>query len=52
MVNVKNLVEDMSGSISVVSVWTKGTEFVIHLPLKENFTTIREDKHEFSFDDS
>ena len=52
MVNVKNLIEDMKGSISVVSVRTKGTEFEIYLPLKENFTTIQEDKHEFSFDDS
>jgi two-component system sensor histidine kinase YcbA len=52
MVNVKNLIEDMKGRISVVSARTKGTNFKINLPLKGNFTCIQGDSHEFSFDDN
>jgi two-component system sensor histidine kinase YcbA len=52
MVNVKNLIEDMKGRISVVAAHAKGTKFEIYLPLKNNFTILQEDKHEFSFDDS
>ena len=52
LVNVKNLVEDMGGSLSVTSTPAKGTKFEIHLPLEGNFTTVQGDEHELSNHDS
>lgn len=50
LVNVKNLVEDMNGSLSVTSTPTEGTKFEIRMPLEGNFTIVQGDKHELSRD--